>query len=113
MTRRAAAGAGRQQTMKDVIPPLTLPQERAMEFLEKKRLAAKAAEVAKDAESDMIHAAQKAGVDSIKVRDDDNKLIVFQLDNKIAIKRTVMTDTKIEKAETQAAAAAGAGGAKA
>lgn len=99
---KKAAGAGKQQTMDGVVPPLTLPQERAMEFLEKKRIAREAAEKAKEAEEDMVHAAQKAGVDVIKVRDDENNLIVFQLDNTVKIKRSVLTDIKIEKAETEA-----------
>ncbi|MDD5301459.1 MAG: hypothetical protein PHS14_00005 [Elusimicrobia bacterium] len=93
--------AGRQTTMPGVIPPLTLPQERAQDFLNAKKAAAIAQAKAKDAEEDMIEAAKKAGVDIIKVRDDDNNLIVFQLDNKIAVKKSVLTDVKIEKAETE------------
>lgn len=100
----------KQTVMKGIVPPLTLPQEYALKFLETKRRAAQAAADAKDAEEDMIHAAQKAGVDVIKVRDDHNSLIVFQLDNKVSVKKTVMTDIKIEKVEKEAATAAGAAG---
>lgn len=110
---KKTAGAGRQQTMPDIVPPLTLPQERAMDFLNAKKAVAVAQAKAKDAEDDMIAAAQKAGVDIIKVRDDENNLIVFQLDNKVSVKKSVLTDIKIEKVEKDAAAAAGAGGAKA
>lgn len=38
----------------------------------------------------------------IKVRDDENNLIVFQLDNKVSVKKSTLTDVKIEKAETAA-----------
>lgn len=95
-------GAGRQQHLAGVIPPLTLPQERAVDFINAKKASAIAAAKAKDAEEDMIHAAQKAGVDVIKVRDDENNLIVFQLDNKVSVKKSTLTDVKIEKAETAA-----------
>lgn len=110
MSRRKTAGAGRQQVMGGIVPPLNLAQERAIDFLNAKKSAAIAAEKVKDAEADMIAAAQKLKIDTIKVRDDANNLVVFSLDNKIAIKKQVMTDVKIEKAEHAGAVAAGAGG---
>ena len=91
---------------------MTLPQEYALTYLQKKKEAKDSADLAKGAEEDMVHAAQKAGVDSIKVRDDQGNLVVFQLDNRVAVKKTVLTDIKIEKAETEAVAAAGAGGSR-
>lgn len=103
------AGAGRQQVLDGVVPPLTLPQERAMDFLNAKRAAAVSTQKAKDAEEDMIHAAQKAGVDIIKVRDDENNLIVFQLDNKVSVKRSILTDVKIEKLDKESVKAMAGG----
>jgi hypothetical protein len=102
MSKKKNPGAGRQQVMGGIVPPLNLAQERAIDFLNAKKSAGIAAEKAKDAEADMIAAAQKLGVDTIKVRDDNNNLIVFSLDNKIAVKKQTMTDVKIEKAETAA-----------
>lgn len=103
----------RQRTLRGIIPPLSLAQERALEYLEKKAVARVATQKAKDAEEDMVAAARKLGVDVIKVRDDRNKLHVWSLDNKIGIKHQVLTDIKIEKLEKEAAGAAGAGGPKA
>lgn len=84
-----------------------------MDYLNAKKAVAVAQEKAKDAEDDMIAAAKKAGVDIIKVRDDENNLIVFQLDNKVSVKKSVLSDVKIEKLDKDAATAAGAGGPKA
>ncbi len=95
-------GAGRQTELPGVVPPLTLPQERAMDFINAKKAAAVAQAKAKDAEEDMIAAAKKAGVDIIKVRDDENNLIVFQLDNKVSVKKSILTGVKIEKDESAA-----------
>lgn len=106
-------GAGRQQTLAGVVPPMNLAQERAVDYLNAKRAAAIAAEKAKDALDDMIAAAQKLGLTEIKVRNDANDLVVFMLDNKVAVKKSVLTDVKIEKVETEGALAAGGAGPRA
>lgn len=92
--------------------PLTVFQEAALEYLDKKADAKEAAEKAKDAKDDLIRLAMKAKQEVIKVRNRKGDLIVFDFSNDVKVKETHMTDRKIEKVESEAAAAAGGGGPK-
>lgn len=94
--------ASRQTTMPGVVPPLNIAQEAALSYLETKEEAKRATERANDRKDDMIKAAMKLGVDVIKVRNSKNTLFIFDLQNKVDIKQTKMTDVKIEKSETEA-----------
>ena len=89
--------------------PLTVFQERALEYLDKKKDAKDAAEEAKDAKDDLIALAVKEKVSFVKVRNRNGDLIVFDFTNDIKVKETHMTDRKIEKTETEAAAAGAVG----
>ena len=93
--------------------PLTVFQERAIDYLDKKSDAKDAAEEAKSAKDDLIALAIKGKVDVVKVRNRKGDLIVFDFTNDVKVKETHMTDRKIEEREMAGAAAAGAGGPKA
>lgn len=90
--------------------PLTVFQERALEYLDKKAESKEVAEEAKKAKDDLIALAVKAKVTVVKVRNRKGDLIVFDFTNDVKVKETHMTDRKIEERETVAAGAAGAGG---
>lgn len=92
----------RQGTLKDVLPPNNIAQEAALAFIDADDEAKEAKETADERKEDMVHAAQKLGVDTIKVRDARGDLRVFYLTNDVKIKHSKMTDVKIEKAELEA-----------
>jgi len=82
--------------------PLTVFQERALDYLDKKADAKEAAEAAKDAKDDLIAIAVKAKVEVVKVRNRAGDLIVFDFSNDVKVKETHMVDRKIEKLEKEA-----------
>lgn len=90
--------------------PLTLFQERALEYLDKKADAKEASEEAKEAKDNLIALAMKAKVEVVKVRNRKGDLIVFDFSNDVKVKETTLVDRKIEKAEKEKLAGKHTGG---
>lgn len=82
--------------------PLTVFQERALDYLDKKDEAKEAGEVAKKAKDDLIALAVKAKLEVVKVRDRRGDLRIFDFTNDVKVKESHVVDRKIEKAEADA-----------
>lgn len=107
MTKKAG---GATQTTLIPDPPLTVGQEAAITYLDKLDAAKEAAEEAKDAKDDLIRLAMKTKSDVIKVRRRDGELVIFDFTNDVKVKKSVMTDRKVEKAEAAQLAGRHTGG---
>lgn len=96
----------RHKPTQEMIPgtdiPLTVFQERALDYLDKKEEAREASESAKKAKDDLIALAMKAKIEVVKVRDRTGDLRIFDFTNDIKVKETHVVDRKIEKAEKEA-----------
>lgn len=99
-----------QEMIPGTTVPLTVFQERALEYIDKKDDAKDAAEKAKDAKDDLIALAVKHKIEVVKVRNREGDLIVFDFTNDVKVKQTLMTDRKIEKVETEQLAGKHTGG---
>lgn len=96
----------RTKATQEMIPgtdiPLTVFQERALDYLDKKEEAREASEAAKKAKDDLIALAMKAKIEVVKVRDRTGDLRIFDFTNDVKVKETHVVDRKIEKAEKEA-----------
>lgn len=102
--------AGAVQTTLIPDPPPTVGQEAAIEYIEKLEELKDLQEEVKDAKDNLIRLAIKTKCDVIKVRRRDGELVIFDFTNDVKVKKSVMTDRKVEKAEAARLAGRHTGG---
>ena len=88
----------RQADLPGTSQPLDIAQEAALLFAEAQDEAACAKERADERKEDMIRAAAKLGVDTIKIRV-DNVVHTYLIENKTTVKHSSYAEVAIEKAK--------------
>lgn len=89
--------AARQPTLPDTVPPLSAAQEAALLYVEADTEAFFAKERANKRKDEMIRAAARAGVDTIKIHDASGMLHTYTIENATKLRHTKQMDVVIEK----------------
>lgn len=79
---------------------LNIVQKAAMTYVQTERESGTLKERAKKRKEDMIAAAHKAGVSSIKFTDDEGWTHVFEIDAHVKVKHNAFMAVKIDRADT-------------